>query len=150
MYVGLLICKHKKYFSDVHGTLLQVPHEKGLYDMMCNQLCHYSHDTSTITINYMHFVCAADRNTCIPICIPTYTTEGIFNPRLRACAARVNRRWSVCVCVRAYVRPSVPSVCPPVFLGNRGNSEHETWTYYQVGGMHGKVRFWSGEGRGNW
>ena len=36
-----------------------------------------------------------------------------------------------------------------VFLGNRGNSERETWTYYQVGGMHGKIRFWSGEGRGS-
>ncbi|CAI8019766.1 hypothetical protein GBAR_LOCUS11854, partial [Geodia barretti] len=50
-----------------------------------------------------------------------------------------------CVCV---------SVCPSVrlstvFLGNRGNSERETWTYYQVGGMHGKIRFWSGA-RGSW
>ena len=46
---------------------------------------------------------------------------------------------SVCVSFR-------PSVCPS---GNRGISERETWTYYQVGGMHGKIRFWSGEGRGN-
>ena len=39
---------------------------------------------------------------------------------------------SVCVCVCMFVRPST------VFLGNRGSSEHETWTYYQVVGMHGK------------
>ena len=45
-------------------------------------------------------------------------------------------RWFVCV------RPSVHR-----FLGNRSNSERETWTYYEVGGMHGKLRFWSGEGR---
>ena len=50
----------------------------------------------------------------------------------------------VCVCVCPSVRLST------VFLGNRGNSERETWTYYQVGGMHGKIRFWSGEGRGSW
>ena len=53
-----------------------------------------------------------------------------------------------CVCVRASVRLSVR--LSTVFLGNRGNSERETWTYYQVGGMHGKIRFWSGEGRGSW
>ena len=45
----------------------------------------------------------------------------------------------MCVCVCPSVRLST------VFLGNRGNSERETWTYYQVGGMHGKIRFWSGE-----
>ena len=39
----------------------------------------------------------------------------------------------VCVCVRVSFRLST------VFLGNRGNSERETWTYYQVGGMHGKI-----------
>ena len=55
---------------------------------------------------------------------------------------------SVCVCVCACVLPSVR--LSTVFLGNRGNSERETWTYYQVGGMHGKIRFWSGEGRGSW
>ena len=49
----------------------------------------------------------------------------------------------VCVCVRACVHPST------VFLGNRGNSEREMWTYYQ-GGMNGKIRFWSGEGRVSW
>ena len=54
----------------------------------------------------------------------------------------------MCVCVRASVRLSVR--LSTVFLGNRGNSERETWTYYQVGGMHGKIRFWSGEGRGSW
>ena len=43
----------------------------------------------------------------------------------------------MCVCARVST----------VFLGNRGNSERETWTYYQVGGMHGKIRFWSEEGR---
>ena len=54
----------------------------------------------------------------------------------------------VCVCVRVSVRPSVR--LSTVFLCNRGNSERETWTYYQVGDMHGKIRFWSGEGRGSW
>ena len=49
--------------------------------------------------------------------------------------------WSVCVCVRVSVRLSTV---------NLGNSERETWAYYQVGGMHGKLRFWSGEGRGSW
>ena len=39
---------------------------------------------------------------------------------------------SLSVCVRMFVRPST------VFLGNHGSSEHETWTYYQVVGMHGK------------
>ena len=38
---------------------------------------------------------------------------------------------SVCVCVCPSVHLST------VFLGNRGNSECEMWTYYQVGGMHG-------------
>ena len=69
-----------------------------------------------------------------------------INPRLRACAARVIAvRLSVCgcVCVRVSVRLST------VFLGNRGNSERETWNY-QVGGMHGKLRFWSEEGRESW
>ena len=50
----------------------------------------------------------------------------------------------VCVCARVSVRLST------VFLGNRGNSERETWTYFQLGGMHGKIIFWSGEGRGTW
>ena len=48
----------------------------------------------------------------------------------------------MCVCVRVSVRLST------VFLGNRGNSEREMWTYYRVGGMHGKIRFWNGEDRG--
>ena len=47
----------------------------------------------------------------------------------------------LCVCVCPSARLST------VFLGNRGNSERETW---KVGGMHGKLRFWSGEGRGSW
>ena len=47
----------------------------------------------------------------------------------------------MCVCVCPSVRLS------SVFLGNRGNSERETWTYFQLGGMHGKIRFWSGEAR---
>ena len=46
------------------------------------------------------------------------------------------------------IRPSVR--LSSVFLGNRGNSERETWTYFQLGGMHGKIRFWSGEARGSW
>ena len=54
---------------------------------------------------------------------------GLFAVGLYVCVC-------VCVCV---VRLST------VFLGNRGNSERETWTYYQVGGMYGKIRFWSGE-----
>ena len=45
----------------------------------------------------------------------------------------------MCVCVCVCVCPSVR--LSTVFLGNRGNSERETWTYYQVGGMHGKIRF---------
>ena len=65
-----------------------------------------------------------------------------YNPRLRTCAARVIA-VGLCVCVRVSVRLST------VYLGNRGNSERETWTYYQVGGMHGKLRFWSREGRGS-
>ena len=59
----------------------------------------------------------------------------------------VNCSWSVCVCVcvRGSVRLST------VFLGNRGNSERQTWTYSgQLAGMHGKIRFWSGEGRVSW
>ena len=55
----------------------------------------------------------------------------------------------VCVCVCVCVCPSGVRLST-VFLGNRDNSERETWTYYQVGGMHGKIRFWSGEGRGSW
>ena len=70
----------------------------------------------------------------------------VINPRLRACAGEgyCSRSVCVCVCVCPSVRPST------VFLGNRGNSERETWTYYQVGGMQGKIKFWSGEGRGSW
>ena len=71
-----------------------------------------------------------------------------INPRLRACAAEGYCSRSVCVCVCVCVRVSFR--LSTVFLGNRGNSERETWTYYQVGGMHGKIRFWSGEGRGSW
>ena len=59
-----------------------------------------------------------------------------------------SRSVCVCVCVCPCVRVSVR--LSTVFLGNRGNSERETWTYHQVGGMHGKLRFWSGEGRGSW
>ena len=57
------------------------------------------------------------------VCLPYI----VINPRLRACAARViTVRLSVCVCVCVCVRVSVrPST---VFLGNHGNSEHETWT----------------------
>ncbi|CAI8057668.1 hypothetical protein GBAR_LOCUS31419 [Geodia barretti] len=57
-----------------------------------------------------------------------------------------SRSVCVCVCVRVSVRPSVR--LSSVFLGNRGNSERETWTYFQLGGMHGKIRFWSGEAWG--
>ena len=60
----------------------------------------------------------------------------LVNPRLRACAAEGYCSRSVCVCVCVCVRVSVR--LSTVFLGNRGNSERETWTYYQVGGMHGK------------
>ena len=59
-------------------------------------------------------------------------------------SVRVCVRVCVCVCVCPSVRLST------VFHGNRGNSERETWTCYQVGGMHGTIRFWSGEGRGSW
>ena len=48
--------------------------------------------------------------------------------------------WSVCVSFRLST----------VFLGNHGNSERETWAYYQVGDMHGNIRFWSEEGQGSW
>ena len=44
---------------------------------------------------------------------------------------------SECVCVCVYVRVSVR--LSTVFLGNRDSSERETWTYYQVGGMDGKL-----------
>ena len=74
----------------------------------------------------------------------------LINPRLRACAAEgiaVGLSVYVCVCLCVCVCPSVRL---SVFLGNRGNSERETWTYYQVGGMHGKIRFWSGKSRGSW
>ena len=37
----------------------------------------------------------------------------------------------LCACVR-------PSVCPPFFSVT---AERETWTCFQVGGMHGKLRF---------
>ena len=58
-----------------------------------------------------------------------------------ACAARV---IVVGLCVCPSIRLST------VYLGNHGNSERETWIYYKVGGMHGKLRFWSEEGQGSW
>ena len=70
----------------------------------------------------------------------------LINPRLRACAERVIVvGLSVCVCVR--VCPSVHRfflVTAATLCVKRG------YIYYQVGGMHGKLRFWSGEGRGSW
>ena len=73
----------------------------------------------------------------------------MFIEFINACA-HVQQGRFVCVCVLCLLKSKLLiSVCvcvSTVFLGNRGNSEREMWTYYQVGGMHGKLRFWSGEG----
>ena len=37
-----------------------------------------------------------------------------------------------------------------VFLDNRGSSGLETWICYEVGGIDGKIRLWSGAARGSW
>ena len=72
----------------------------------------------------------------------------LVNPRPRVGGRRVIVvGLCVCVCVCPSVRPSVrPSI---VFLENGGSSERQTWTCYEVGGLHLKIRLWSEEAQGS-
>ena len=114
-----------------------------------NTVLYICTGTATYRINNMRWIALIEPLTAFLyyyfvssfscLCLP-FLPPSLINPRLREGYCSLSVCLSVCVCV--CVRPST------VFLGNRGNSERETWTYYRVGGMHGKLRFWNGEDRG--
>ena len=118
-----------------------------------------------------HIIFISERVSVVPVTLATSTTavssfrptcEMRFSEKLRTkfsnvakkrkfispCHARAGNgycTWSVvCVCVCLSVRKSVSTV----FLDNRGSSELQTWIYFQVGCLDGKLRLWSGEAQG--